>query len=423
MKLAFALTVVASLFTTGHGFQPSPLFVARRHQPATGVLKSTPLSGDAMERMKTILQEESMNPANFASSAKQMQNMSPAQMDQMIKEMDMMTPAQRENLKSLGMDPDLMKSSMKMMRDNPAMMASVGKMMESMTPEQLLEQSRKAQEQMSQMSPEQVEQAAMAAKNLSAEQFEAATKVVTSYATQTGEAGSSSDPNVIDNMFRVAELMSSPPTGGVTKLAFATLPPIVALSGDRQEDLSKKEFAECWADGSLGATRVDRQGFERVWNEVQEFFDDDIMEAARKTIVRNSKAAKGGVVTPEVVSAPKAAAAPAVGASLNAEQMAAMSDEVKNMSDDQMSTMLEQMANMTPEQRERMKAMGVDPGMMEKTANMMKGNKTMMKAAAAMMKNLSPDQMMKMSQQAQQQMAGMSKEEYEKALNAMNKMD
>ena len=422
MKFAFALTVVVSLFSTVPGFQVSPLFVARHHHAATVILKSTPLSDNEMEKMKTILQQESMNPANFAASAKQMQNMTPAQMDQMIKDMDMMTSSERESLKKLGMDPELMKNSMKMMRDNPAMMASVGKMMESMTPEQLLEQSRKAQEQMSKLTPEQVEQAAMAAKNLSAEQLEAATKVVTAY-QQTGEAASASDPNVIDNMFRVAEFMSTPPTGGVTKIAFASLPPIIALSGEREEDLSNKEFAECWADGSLGATRVDRQGFERVWNEVQEFFDDDIMESARKTIVKNSKAAKGRVVTAEVVSAPKEAAAPAVGASLTAEQVAAMSSEVKNLSDDQMSTILDQMANMTPEQRERMKAMGVDPGMMEKTANLMKGNKTMMKAAAAMMKNMSPDQMMKMSQQAQQQMAGMSKEEYEKALDAMNKME
>ena len=38
-----------------------------------------------------------------------------------------------------------------------------------------------------------------------------------------------------------------------------------------------------------------------------------------------------------------------------------------------------------------------------------------------MMKNMSPDQMLKASQQAQNQMANMSKEELEKALNQMGK--
>ena len=37
-----------------------------------------------------------------------------------------------------------------------------------------------------------------------------------------------------------------------------------------------------------------------------------------------------------------------------------------------------------------------------------------------MMKSMSPDQMLKASQQAQQQMAGMSKEEMEKAMNNFN---
>ena len=38
-----------------------------------------------------------------------------------------------------------------------------------------------------------------------------------------------------------------------------------------------------------------------------------------------------------------------------------------------------------------------------------------------MMKNMSPDQMVKASQQAQQQMANMSKEDLDKAMEEMNK--
>lgn len=379
-------------------------------------LASSPSDAD---RMKAILAEETMNTANFAASARQMQNMTPEGMDQMIREMDQMSPAQLDQLKAMGMDPNLMKQSMKMMRDNPSMMASVGKMMETMTPEQLLEQSRKAQEQLATMTPEQVEQAAKAAASLSPDQLEAATEIITDVVQSTPRErgpGSSMDPNVIDSMFRVAELMSLPPTGGVTFYAFSTLPPIVVLSGTRDEDLSKKELAECWADGSLGATRVDRLGFERVWNEVQEYFEDDIMEAARKTASK-SKSSKGAV-TAEVVT-PTTSPTPVVGATLTPEQMAVMDKQVKSMSDEDMASMLDQMSSMTPEQQARMKAMGVDPNMMEKTASMLKNNPMMRKAANAMMKNMSPDQMMKMSQQAQQQMANMSKEDYEKAVEKM----
>lgn len=411
MKLAFALSVSGLVLPTVCGFQPSPLATRRG-----GFLQSSP--SDADERMKAIMAEESMNPANFAASAKQMQNMTPEGMEQMMKEMEQMNPMQRDQLKAMGMDPAIMKQSMQMMRDNPSMMSSVGKMMENMTPEQLLEQSRKAQEQIANMSPEQVEQAKVAATSLSTSQFDEATEIIADAVSDTkeGGAGSASDPNVIDGMFRVAEFMSQPPSGGVTKYAFTTLPPIMVLSGDQEEDLSKKELAECWADGSLGSSRVDRQGFERVWNEVQEYFEDDIMDAARKTSMKGKSSAKG--VAAEVIPTTPSAAT-TVGASLTQEQMTAMNKQVKSMSDNDMGSMLDQMASMSPEQQERMKSMGVDPSMMEKTAKMMKDNPMMQKAANAMMKNMSPEQMMKMSQQAQQQMAGMSKEEYEKSLEKM----
>ena len=49
----------------------------------------------------------------------------------------------------------------------------------------------------------------------------------------------------------------------------------ITLGRDREQDLSKMELAECWANGSMGATRVDRMGFERVWMEVQEYFEED----------------------------------------------------------------------------------------------------------------------------------------------------
>merc|ERR1712238_99114 len=74
-----------------------------------------------------------------------------------------------------------------------------------------------------------------------------------------------------------------------TLQAFATLPPISVLSGDRDEDLSEAELRECWADGSLGTTRVEREGFGRVWKEVSDYFEGDIMEEARKTAAKALK--------------------------------------------------------------------------------------------------------------------------------------
>ena len=150
-------------------------------------------------------------------------------------------------------------------------------------------------------------------------------------------AGSSSDPNVIDTLYKVGELMSQPPTGQVTFQAFATLPPITTLSGEREQDLSKMELAECWADGSMGATRVDRVGFERVWKEVQEYFEEDIMEEARKTChAKVKKNRSATAVQSEVVGDP-----PPVGSALTEDQMKTVNEQVKNMSDDDMAAMLE----------------------------------------------------------------------------------
>lgn len=60
----------------------------------------------------------------------------------------------------LGMDPDTMLISMRMMKDNPQMMATAQKLMSNMTPEEMLQQSKAAQEKMSSMSREELEQAA-----------------------------------------------------------------------------------------------------------------------------------------------------------------------------------------------------------------------------------------------------------------------
>jgi hypothetical protein len=429
MKLSIASSaILAVLSLTGsHAFQATPsATIARRVASTSSLLFSTP----SPEEMRRIMEEESQSPEVLAQSAEAMKNMTPEDMEKLITEMENMPEAQRAKLKSMGMDPDTMLVSMKMMKENPKMMATAQKLMSNMTPEQMLEQSKAAQDKMQSLSKEELEQAAEMAKkqmeNLSDDMVDEAVRAMKEASPSSSSAakpvpdgvvpGSSSDPNVLDAMYRVGELMSRPPSGQVTFAAFSSLPPITSLSGDREQDLSKQELAECWSDGSLGATRVDRAGFERVWKEVQEYFEEDIMEEARITL--SPKAKKTRTTEAEVVGA--SGTGPQVGANLSEDQMKAVNEQVKNMSDDDMQQMLEGMANIGPEEEARMKAMGADPAMMKKAAEMMKTNPMMRKAAQMMMKNMSPDQMMKASQQAQSQMANMSKEDLEKAMEQMN---
>mmetsp|Transcript_42381 Transcript_42381/g.90180 ORF Transcript_42381/g.90180 Transcript_42381/m.90180 type:complete len:437 (-) Transcript_42381:968-2278(-) len=431
MKLPTAssaiLAVTLSLCSPkgSNAFQSCPNnALARRTASHATSLSSTPSADD----MRRIMEEESTDPAVLAESAAAMKNMTPEDMAKLIAEMENMPDAQKAQLKEMGMDPDTMLVSMKMMKENPQMMATAQKLMSNMTPEQMLEQSRAAQAKMSSMSKDELEKAAEMAKNqmenLSPEMVDEAIKAMKETSTDaTGTkpitegivAGSSSDPNVIDSMYKVGELMSKPFTGKVSFQAFATLPPITVLSGEREQDLSKEELAECWSDGSLGAARVDRAGFERVWKEVQEYFEDDIMEEARATIHPKVKKARTSAAAAEVVGS----GSPQVGANISEDQMKVVNEQVKNMSDDDMQQMLEGMTNIGPEEEARMKAMGADPAMMRKAAEMMKSNPMMRKAAQMMMKNMSPDQMLKASQQAQSQMANMSKEDLEKAMNQM----
>ena len=74
---------------------------------------------------------------------------------------------------------------------------------------------------------------------------------------------------MIDALYRMAQVMSTSPSQNVTFQAFATVPPIMALYGEREQDLSIGQLAYCWRAGSLGASFFDRLGFERVWKLVQ----------------------------------------------------------------------------------------------------------------------------------------------------------
>mmetsp|Transcript_10237 Transcript_10237/g.13720 ORF Transcript_10237/g.13720 Transcript_10237/m.13720 type:complete len:431 (+) Transcript_10237:53-1345(+) len=427
MKFSPVAFLASLLVAPTYGFAPSTPSSWSTITAKQSSLFSTPPPSGGMdeERMKQIIAEESSDASNLAASAAAMKNMTPADIEKMMGELDSMPDFQKKALKSMGMDPTLMKKSLEMMKTNPGMMKSAQKMMENMTPEQLMAQSKMAQENMAQMTPEQVEMATSAMESLSTEQLDAAADII----KERGLPGSAGDPLVIENMFRTGELMSKPPAGGVTFAAFASLPPITLLSGTREEDLSEAELKECWADGSLGATRVDRQGFERVWNEVREYFEGDVMDEARKTAAkkRGQKKVRSDddddvVAVPAAAVAPTpAATTPMVGAAMSPEEMRIANERVKEMSEDDIGAMLDQMSSMTPEQEARMKAMGMDPSMMSKAASMMASNPMMKAAAAKMMKNMTPEQMQAASQQAQNQMKGMGAEDYERMMEQMKK--
>jgi len=65
--------------------------------------------------------------------------------------------------------------------------------------------------------------------------------------------------------------------------------------------------------------------------------------------------------------------------------------------------------------------MGVNTDMIKKTASIMNSNPLMRNAAKMMMKNMSGDQMVKASQQAQQQMSNMSESDMKKMMDELDK--
>ena len=140
-----AVTLSLSPIRGNHAFQSAPGALTRRAAAHATPLFSTPSAED----MRRIMEEEATNPDTLAASAAAMKNMTPDDMAKLIAEMENMPDIQKKQLKDMGMDPDTMLVSMKMMKDNPQMMATAQKLMSSMTPEQMLEQSKLAQEKMS----------------------------------------------------------------------------------------------------------------------------------------------------------------------------------------------------------------------------------------------------------------------------------
>lgn len=384
------------------------------------------LSSDDDETRARIFREESLNAENLKASSEMMKNMSEEDIENMIREMDKMPSAQLEQMKAMGMDPAIMKQTMNMIKDNPSMRKSMAEMMGQMSPEEIMERSRQAQESIQNMNQMSTPFTTTTTTNSNVAADE--TKVIEIEEDEDDDEDEEEeddedkvevDPEVLDAMFRVGEIMSgdgSTSSSGVTFDGFKSLPPIAIMSstsyGSSSSDddldltLTKGELTEAWNKGSLGATRVDRAGFERVWMLIQDEYYNDIVEEARERLLFKKKQKKPTTST----------STPMVGANVPPEML---QQQLKNLKDDDFKTMLEQMKNISPEEEQRMRAMGVDPAMMQKSAEMMSNNPLLRKAATMMMKNASPEDLMKQSQMAQEKMANMSEEDKKKFLDSM----
>mmetsp|Transcript_32072 Transcript_32072/g.49040 ORF Transcript_32072/g.49040 Transcript_32072/m.49040 type:complete len:377 (-) Transcript_32072:93-1223(-) len=338
------------------------------------------------------LKDELNNPEYMKASAAMMKNMKPEDIDMMLNQIENMPASETEQMRKMGMNPEVMKQSLRMMKSNPEMAKQMSKMMETMTPEEMMEKSREAQERFSTMTPPPQQP-----------------EVIDVDVEEDNSDLPPPDAKVLDAMFEVGQLMSNPQGDGVTLQGFKSLPAINLLLEDNSNKITTRRLNECWAIGSLGMSRVDRQGFERVWLSVQKYVKGDIMSKARE-LGSSSSPANQDVAQP-------ATPGPQVGASVSTEEL---EDRVKKMSDKDMDNMLDQMTNMTPEQEVRMKAMGVNPEMMRRTASMMQNNPLMKNAAKSMMKNISGDQMKAASVQAQERLKNMSQEDMENMLKQMN---
>eukprot|EP00523_Entomoneis_sp_CCMP467_P009594 CAMPEP_0168737430 /NCGR_PEP_ID=MMETSP0724-20121128/10392_1 /TAXON_ID=265536 /ORGANISM="Amphiprora sp., Strain CCMP467" /LENGTH=405 /DNA_ID=CAMNT_0008784699 /DNA_START=128 /DNA_END=1345 /DNA_ORIENTATION=- len=376
----------------------------------TSSLSSSPNNDD---NLKNIMAEQGLDNAEMLKeNARRMKDMTPQDLYAMLSEMDSMPASQKEQLKSMGMDPEIMKSTMKMMKDNPEMIGKMSEVMETMTPEELVEQSRMAQQNFGFMAPKETTSDSVVDAVIEEDEEEEDEEEEDEEEEEEEEEPIEPNPEVLDAMYRVAEIMSTEGSG-ITFAAFSTIPPIALLTGTGDDDVTKKELSECWNKGSLGASRIDRDGFERVWRLVQENYYNDIVEEAQERTLVQKKKRKRGASKPAAAT-PAVPATPQVGAAISQEQLA---DSVKNLKDEDMTAMFEQMTNMSPAEEERMRAMGVDPAMMKKSAQMMKNNPLLRKAATAMMKNTPADKLMEASRQAQEKMASMSEAEKQRMLD------
>ena len=125
MKFSFALLFLTSGLadlSVVVGFT-SPLTAKQSvSRPGFVALQSSP-NDDKDDFMKGMTGDMN-DPKQMKMAAEAMKNLKPDDLDRMIKEMDNMNPLQAGALKAMGMNPEMMKKTVEMMRDNPEMISS-----------------------------------------------------------------------------------------------------------------------------------------------------------------------------------------------------------------------------------------------------------------------------------------------------------
>jgi len=218
-----------------------------------------------------------MTPESMRQAADALKTLKPDQIQQMLKEVEDMSPEERERLKGMGINPDMLKMSMKVMKANPNVIKMAQEQMAKMSPEQMKQASDLAQKQMEAMAPEDLEKMAD-----SAIAGAGGPQVVDVDVEEDAPARNARDEALVDALFVVAAAMSKQP-GAVTLEAFKQLPPIQSLRGELPDDLSDAEIADAWAEAGLAVgAAADKTAFTRAWLALDQLYDDDMMVEARR---------------------------------------------------------------------------------------------------------------------------------------------
>jgi len=221
-----------------------------------------------------------MSPEMMKNAADAMQNLTPDQISTMLDEVENMGPEEKKRLESMGINPAMLKMSMKVMKANPNVIKMAQDQMSKMSPQDMQKASDLAAKQMESMSPEDLERMADEAARAPIP-APRVTVDATVAAAAPGAARDASDAALVNALYTVGAAMGD--GSGVTLAAFEKLPPVASLLGDLPDDLTAAEVAEAWTDAGLDvAAAADAAAFAKAWANLDDLYDDDLMVEARR---------------------------------------------------------------------------------------------------------------------------------------------
>lgn len=169
------------------------------------------------QRSPTLrMSPDQMTPEQLKMSADMFKNIDKTQLEIMLNQLENMGPGEREQYEKMGVNVDMLKMSMKALKNNPRVLEMARKQMANMSPDQLAQASKVAREQFQSVTPTQFEQmateAAQAYDNVAGPDSAGTIDTTATAAVVDGEAR---DPSLIDAMFATAQYCANPPSGGV----------------------------------------------------------------------------------------------------------------------------------------------------------------------------------------------------------------